>query len=110
VVAARTGAMPYGSNNNFVSISNHVPNINCEIWDLLHQKPEASADHSCGHLAVHDRKGPVAYPRERLNISTVHRFEVMLYKLLVYARLIHSSLFDLIEDVLSEGRAKEQDT
>jgi hypothetical protein len=39
-----------------------------------------------------------------LNISTVHRFEVTLYKLPVYACLIHSSLFDLIEDLPSVGQ------
>jgi hypothetical protein len=35
--AHRIGAKPYGSNNNLVSISNHVPDINCEVWDVLHQ-------------------------------------------------------------------------
>jgi hypothetical protein len=35
-LAQRMGAKPYGSNNNLVSIRNHVPNINCEVWDLLH--------------------------------------------------------------------------
>jgi hypothetical protein len=68
-LAHRIGAKPYGSNNNLVSISNHVPNINYEVWGLASSKPEASAhllaDHSCGRLAVHDRKGPVAYSQER---------------------------------------------
>jgi hypothetical protein len=34
---------------------------------------------------------------------------VMLYKLPVFVCLIHSSLFDLIEDLPSERRAEEQD-
>jgi hypothetical protein len=39
-------------------------------------------------------------PKNGLNISTVHRFEVTLYKLSAYACLIHASLSDLIEDRL----------
>ena len=35
--AHRIGAKPYGSNHNLVSLSNHVPHINGEVWDLLHQ-------------------------------------------------------------------------
>jgi hypothetical protein len=109
----RIGAKPYGSNNDLVSISNHVPNINCEVWDLLHQflKPlrtflQIILVVAWQFMIVEVRSH---IPKNGLNISTVHRFEVTLYKLSIYACLIHASLSDLIEDLLPERRVEEQD-
>lgn len=97
----RIGAKPYGSNNDLVSISNHVPNINCEVRDLLHQflKPLRTFLQIILVVAWQFMIVEVwsHIPKNGLNISTVHRFEVTLYKLSVYACLIHASLSDLID-------------
>jgi hypothetical protein len=109
-LANRIGAKPYGSNHNLVFISNHVPNINCEVWDLLHQnlKPLRTFLQIILVVALEFMIEQVRshVPDNGLNIPTVHRFEVTLYKLPVYACLIHFSLFDLIEDLPSERRTE----
>jgi len=106
-LAHRIGAQPYGSNNNLVSISNHVPDINSEVWDLLHQnlKPLRTFLQIILVVALQFMivKARSHIRKNGLNISTVNRFEVTLYKLPVYACLIHSFLLCvLIEDLPSE--------
>jgi hypothetical protein len=112
-LAHRIGAKPNGSNNNLVSIRNHVPNINCQVWDLLHQnlKPLRTFLKIILVVALQFMIVKVRshIPKNGLNVSTVHRFEVTPYKLPVYACLIHSSLLSLIDDRPSEVRAEEQD-
>jgi len=100
-------AKPYSSNNNLVSISNHVPDINSEVWNLLHQnlKPLRTFLQLILVVALQFMIVKVRsnVPKKGWNISTVHRFEVTLYKLPVYACLIHSFLLCvLIEDLPSE--------
>jgi hypothetical protein len=92
-LAHRIGAKPCGSNNHFVSIGNHVTNINSEIWNLLHQnlKPLRTFLQIILVLAW---QFMIVKVRSHIsengwNIATVHRFEVTLYKLPVYACLIH---------------------
>ena len=100
-LAHRIGAKPYGSNNDFISISNHIPNINCEVGDLLYQKLKPLRTFLQIILVVTLPfmivKARSHVPENALNISTVHRFKVTLYKLPVCACLIHFALCDLIE-------------
>jgi hypothetical protein len=98
-LADRIGAKPYGSNNNLVSISNHVPNINCEVWDLIHQhlKPLCAFVEIIFVVAFELMVVKVRshIPKNGLNIPTVHRLEVTLYELSVYACLLHSFLLSI---------------
>jgi hypothetical protein len=91
----RIGAKPYGSNNHFVSIGNHVTNIDSEIWNLLHQNLKPLRTFLQVVLVVSRQfmivKIRSHIPENGWNVSTVHGFEVMLYKLPVYACLIHFS-------------------
>jgi hypothetical protein len=92
-LAGRIGAKPYGSDNNLVAISNHVAKINREVWDLLHQdlKPLRTFLQIICVVALQFMIVEVRshIPHNGLSISTAHRFEVTLYELPVYARLIH---------------------
>ena len=92
---------PDSSNNDFISISNHILNINCEVGDLLHQKLKPSRTFLQIILMVAFQfmivKVRSHVPENGSNISTVHRFKVTLYKLPVCACLIHFALCDLID-------------
>ena len=84
---------PNSSNNDFISIRNHVSNINCEIRNLLHQnlKPLRTFLQIIGVVTLQFMIVKVRshVPKNGLNFSTVHRFEVALYKLPISACLIH---------------------
>ena len=81
-LAHRIGAKPYGSNNNLFPISNHVSNINCEAWNLLHQKLKPLRTLLQIILVVALQfmivKVRPHIAQNGLNISTVHRFEMTL--------------------------------
>jgi len=92
---------PNGSNNDFISIGNHVPNVNCEVGNLLHHKLKPLRTFLQIMLVVAWQfmivKIRSHVPENGLNISMVYRFKVTPYKLPVCARLIHVPLCDLIE-------------
>ena len=90
------GPGPNSSNNDFVSICNHVSDINREIRNLLQQNlqplrtflqiiPVVTLQFMIVKVRSH-------IPKNDLNVPTVHRFEVTLYKFPVCAWLIHFSL------------------
>ena len=98
--AHRIGAKPYGSNHNLVPISNHAPNIYCEVWDLLLQNLKPLRTFLEVILVVTFEFMIVKFrshiPKNGLNISTGHRFEVTLYilkSLYSQAFAIRSSLW-----------------
>jgi hypothetical protein len=92
-MAHRIGAKPCGSDNNLVSISNHVAKFNREVWDLLHQnlKPLRTFLQVLFVVALQFMIVEVRshIPHNGLNISTAHRFEVTLYEVPVCACLTH---------------------
>ena len=87
---------PNSSNNDFISIRNHISNVNCEIRNLLQQNLEPLRAF-LQIISVVARQFMIVkvrshIPQNGLNFSTVHRFEVALYKLPVATCLIHSFL------------------
>lgn len=67
-------------NNDFISIRNHVSNVNGEIENLLHQnlKPLRSFPQVIGVVALQLMIVQIRshVPKNCFNVSTVHRFEV----------------------------------